>query len=428
MDTGSHKHVKFPSEPATQQNPGAAGAGHRARKTADPNKPKDPMKKSQSASKPNKPTVNGNSKKPQNQISKGGGQMVVSNPANATRKDTRTKTEGCTKVVEKFNMTTKSVYSDTPGSTTSVSTRVTVIQTRQERPELPTNGKASGIKAGHHPHKNNAQITNGDYKPSRPRAHHEGGSKSIKSNKPSNSNNNSKTNGPATTSSPTGAKESPAERNPKADKSTHASANGTKHAALEKKPKPARQPSHQKASTKPTNKPKTGHPNKPRNPANATTTTKEQISYVHKFDSTTPGSMSNEQQPSENRSMILNSNEHALSALKPPFRPTLISCPTSSTTTTTNALSGLKPPFRPTLVSRPTSSTTTTTNTTTTKPPNQTTYFPNMNFTNSSLSNFGLSQIAQLHHHPPLQQDFAPAKGYVKVHVSKTQTSSHPSK
>ncbi|KAA1099750.1 hypothetical protein PGT21_019287 [Puccinia graminis f. sp. tritici] len=403
MDPDSHKHVKFASEPATQQNPGAAGAGHRARKTADPNKPKDPMKKSQSASKPKKPTVNGNSNKPQNQISKGGGQLVVSNPANATRKaDTRTKTEGCTKVVEKFNMTTKSVYSDTPGSTTSVSTRVTVIQTRQERPDLPTNGKASGTKPGHHSHKNNAQITNGDNKPSRPRAHHEGGSKSIKSNKPSNSNNNSKTNGPATTSSPTGAKDSPAERNPKADKSTHVSANGTKHAALEKKPKPARQPSHQKTSTKPTNKPKTGHPNKPRNPMNDTTTTKEQISYVHKFDSTTPGSMINEQQPSENRSMILNSNEHALAALKPPFRPTLISCPTSSTTTTTN--------------------------TTTTKPPNQTTYFPNMNFTNSSLSNFGLSQIAQLHHHPPLQQDLAPAKGYVKVHVSKTQTSSHPSK
>jgi hypothetical protein len=30
--------------------------------------------------------VNGNSNKPQNQISKGGGQMVVSHPANATRK------------------------------------------------------------------------------------------------------------------------------------------------------------------------------------------------------------------------------------------------------------------------------------------------------------------------------------------------------
>jgi hypothetical protein len=299
-------------------------------------------------------------------------------------------------------MTTKSVYSDTPGSTTSVSTRVTVIQTRQERPELPTNGNASGTKAGHHSHKTNAQITNGDHKPSRPRAHHEGASKNTKSNKPSNGNNHNKTNRPATTSSPTSggshAKESPAERNAKPAKSTPASANDTNNAALDKKPKPARQPSHQKASTKPTNMPKAGHSNKPRNPMNDTTTTKEQISYVHKFDSTAPGSMINGQQSSENRPMILSSNDHALSALKPPFSATLVSRPTSSTTTTTTAK------------------------------PNQTTFFPNYNLANSSLSSFGLSQISQLHLHPSLQQDLAPAKGYVKVQVSKTQTSSHPSK
>ncbi|OAV98110.1 hypothetical protein PTTG_01183 [Puccinia triticina 1-1 BBBD Race 1] len=192
------------------------------------------------------------------------------------------------------------------------------------------------------------------------------------------STNNTKTNEPAT-------------------KPSHAGANGAKESLADKKSKPAKpksnsatdprtgapdnnkQPSHHKTSTKPTNRAKSGPPSQSRS-ATDTTTTKEQMTYVHQFDNSKSGPVN--EQKSEGQSMVL----------QPRYRATLKSYPTSHTTQ-----------------------------------PGQTTGFPNFNLANLPISNLNIPQIAQFHNQTALQGN-PPSKGYVKVQVSKKITTSQPSK
>ncbi|KAH9449381.1 hypothetical protein MJO28_010496 [Puccinia striiformis f. sp. tritici] len=344
------------ASPQNTTNP--TRGGNQARKTADP-KPMNSTK--QSRVEPAKGQTNNNSgKKPSHNKAGPGEQRVAkSNPG---RKDTRTKTDDVTKLVERFKMTTLSEYSDKPGSTTSVSTLVTVTQTRHERQQPNQNTKAINNTNGR------SAAKNLDQKP-----HQKNQNEHGKPNKPS----------AGRSAGPNNTGNRGSEKNPKpANSAPFPSANNSTN-NVDKKPKPSKPQQQQLRQPNSSNKPTTSKPNstgpsaKSRNPTDSTTTRKEQVTYLHKFDHSKASTPSNVQSQNQdmNRSMVLaNSNNTSSRTLS----NTVQSTPNQSSNLPTMSL--------PSLVSVP--------------------------------------QILQLHH----QATSAAHKGFVKVQVSKKITTSNQSR
>ncbi|PLW09911.1 hypothetical protein PCASD_21482 [Puccinia coronata f. sp. avenae] len=391
---------------------------------------------------------------PHPQHSKRGQQLVAKNPSHQDTHEVKTPDK--TKVVERFKMVSKSEW-DVPGSTTSVSTVVTVTQTKQDGPTKHVSSSGSGStgaankKKNHNnnPEKNHHRKVTQTHPTTATGTSGTGANKSTTTGEPRR--------GPphkatlTTAPPPTSTRQSPATgAGEKMNSATQQTTTGEPKrgppykATLTTRPPPTS--THQSAATGPgkkinnaahqhrqqSSRPPTtattttknqqqqankhtghrsSHANKSKrkpmdhNTSTTSTTTKEQMKYVHRFDH------SQTKMSASDRLLMLHGQQHPMSE-----KHTITAGPGNQPSGGSLSHQALVP----------SSHTTSSSSSSNLIQPSQ--LLPQPFF----LSSLELSKLSQIHNahasFSPRGVQQQPSKGSVKVHVSRTTTSSlhHP--